>query len=176
MNGDENKVKQDKRKKLFFELLRYCVAGGVAFLFDSGTLYLFNSVILPPMGNVAVFGAAEDSIFYWDVRLAIATTMGFIVGIIVNYLISIFFVFTGETQKAKGRSVKAFVIFAVVGFIGYLLTVAGVQLGCAIFGITTDKAAPNYDGFGLLMVRAVVAGIVMIWNYVGRKVLVYKGE
>lgn len=165
-----------KTKKLLTELLRYCVAGGVAFLFDSGTLYLFNSVILPDMGSAALFGVSEGSWLYWDIRLAIATTLGFIVGITVNYLISIFFVFTGETQKKRGRNVKAFLIFALVGFIGYLLTVAGVQLGCIIFGITTDKAAANYNGIGLLAVRAVVAGIVMIWNYVGRKVLVYKGE
>ena len=33
-----------------------------------------------------------------------------------------------------------------------------------------------YEGFGSLLVRAVVAGIVMMWNYIGRKILVYKGE
>ena len=176
MNEDNKQKPANDRRKLIYELLRYCVAGGVAFLFDSGTLLLFSRLILPDMGNIALFGVSEDSIFYWDVRLAVATTLGFIVGIIVNYLISIFFVFTGDKQKERGRNVKAFIIFTVVGIIGYIMTVAGVQLGCAIFGITTDKEAANYDGFGLFMVRAVVAGIVMIWNYVGRKVFVYKGE
>ena len=150
------------KKKLLFELLRYCVAGGAAFLFDTATLYLFNDLILPDMGRTAFAGMELD----W--RLAVATSLGFIVGIVVNYLISIWFVFTTEKQKERGRNVKAFLIFALVGFIGYLLTVGGVQLGCWIIN--------RHEGLGALLVRAVVAGIVMIWNYVGRKVLVYKGE
>ncbi|MBO4277412.1 MAG: GtrA family protein [Clostridia bacterium] len=153
--------KQDK-KALLMELLRYCVAGGVAFLFDTATLYLFNEHILPYMGRSTVAGIELD----W--RLALATTLGFIVGITVNYLVSIWFVFTTEKQKQRGRNVKAFLLFALVGFIGYLLTVGGVQLGCWMFGV--------YEGFGSLVVRAAVAGIVMLWNYIGRKVLVYKGE
>lgn len=159
--NDENK-KQGGLKKLILELLRYCVAGGVAFIFDTATLWLFNEKILPDMGRSDIFG------FTLDWRLALATTAGFIVGIIVNYLISIFFVFTGDKQKERGRNVKAFVIFTIVGLIGYFLTVGLVQLGCWLFDC--------YEGIGSLLVRAVVAGIVMIWNYVGRKVFVYKGE
>ena len=152
----------EKKKKILFELLRYCVAGGAAFLFDTGTLYLFNDKILPDLGRNQILGITVD----W--RLALATTFGFIVGITVNYLISIFFVFTTEKQKERGRNAKAFFLFALVGFIGYLLTVGGVQLGCWMFDV--------YEGIGSLAVRAVVAAIVMVWNYVGRKVFVYKGE
>lgn len=152
----------DNKKRIIMELLRYCVAGGAAFVCDTATYFLFNQFILPDMGRSPIFGAELD----W--RLALATTLGFIVGIVVNYLISIFFVFTGEKQKARGRNFKAFMIFALVGFIGYLLTVAGVQLGSWLFNA--------YEGVGSLIVRAVVAGIVMVWNYVGRKVFVYKGE
>lgn len=163
-NNEENTAEKPKqsKKQLIKELLRYCVAGGAAFVFDTATLWLFNEHILPYMGRAAFLGIELD----W--RLALATTLGFIVGITVNYLISIWFVFTTEKQKERGRNIKAFLLFALVGFIGYLLTVGGVQLGCWMFNV--------YEGPGSLLVRAVVAGIVMIWNYIGRKILVYKGE
>lgn len=163
-NNEDNPAEKPKqsKKQLIKELLRYCVAGGAAFVFDTATLWLFNEHILPYMGRADFLGIELD----W--RLALATTLGFIVGITVNYLISIWFVFTTEKQKERGRNVKAFLLFALVGFIGYLLTVGGVQLGCWMFNV--------YEGFGSLLVRAVVAGIVMMWNYIGRKILVYKGE
>ena len=153
---------KDKYKNLIKEMLRYAVAGGSAFVFDYLTLWLFNEIILPDMGKSVLLGVDID----W--RLALATTFGFIVGIVVNYLVSIWFVFTGENQKARGRNVKAFLIFTAVGIVGYFLTVGGVQLGCWMFDC--------YEGLGALLVRGVVAGIVMVWNYLGRKILVYKGE
>ena len=93
----------DKNKSLIKELLRYLVAGGSAFVFDLITKTLFHSVILPEdMGTFAVFG------FENEVRVTVATALGFTVGLIVNYIISIFFVFTTDAQKERGKGVKPF--------------------------------------------------------------------
>ena len=86
----------DKKKNLIKELLRYLVAGGSAFVFDLITKTLFHSLILPEdMGTFSVLG------FENEVRVTLATTAGFLVGLIVNYVISIFFVFTSEHKKGS---------------------------------------------------------------------------
>ena len=73
--------------------------------------------------------------------------------------------FNRPGQQEMGKSVGAFLIFGVVGLIGLALTELGMMLGVGLLG----------DKF-LLPVKIVVAGIVMVWNYLGRKIFVYGGK
>lgn len=73
--------------------------------------------------------------------------------------------FNRPGQQEKGKSLGAFLIFAVVGLIGLALTELGMMLGVALLG----------DAF-LLPIKIVVAGLVMVWNYLGRKIFVYGGK
>ncbi len=147
------------------ELLRYCVAGGTAFVFDLITKTLFNSLILPAdMGTFSIFG------FVNEVRVTLATTAGFVVGLIINYVISIFFVFTTESQKEKGKGLKPFLIYLAVAIVGLLVNIGVTQLGCNIFSIGKE------DAFMFMFVSCIAAGVALIWNYIGRKIFVYKGE
>lgn len=141
------------------EFLRYCVVGGIAFLVDAGVLALFYYLILEHV-DALIFGNV-------DLRNTLATAFGFIAGLAANYILSIIFVFNNEKQKSKNNA-KAFVIYAVVGVIGLVLTEIGMNLGKAILDSSYDRFLP--------LVKVVVAGIVLIWNYIGRKVFVYKGE
>ncbi len=155
----------DKRKSLIKELLRYLVAGGSAFVFDLITKTLFHSLILPEdMGEFAIFG------FVNEVRVTIATALGFLVGLIVNYVISIFFVFTTETQKERGKGVKPFLIYLAVSIVGLIVNIGVTQLGCNILDVSKD------DTLMFMFVSCVAAGVALIWNYIGRKIFVYKGE
>lgn len=155
----------DKRKKLIKELLRYMVAGGSAFACDLLTKTLFHSLILPAdMGTFSVFG------FVNEVRVTLATAAGFIVGLIVNYLVSIFFVFTSESQKEKGKGVKAFLIYLAVSIVGLLINIGVTQLGCNIMSVSKD------DTIMFMIISCAAASVALIWNYIGRKIFVYKGE
>ncbi|MBE6684005.1 MAG: GtrA family protein [Ruminococcaceae bacterium] len=155
----------DKRKKLIKELLRYMVAGGSAFACDLLTKTLFHSLILPAdMGSFSVLG------FVNEVRVTLATAAGFIVGLIVNYLVSIFFVFTSESQKEKGKGVKAFLIYLAVSVVGLLINIGVTQLGCNIMSISKD------DTIMFMLISCAAAAVALIWNYIGRKIFVYKGE
>lgn len=101
---------EEKRRKLlslFWEFFRYAVVGGIAFLADYGTLFLFQELILT--------GGTP-----WE--LFISTAAGFIVGLIVNYVLSLTFVFRRKDNRGSGKSVAAFLIFTVVGVIGLGLT------------------------------------------------------
>lgn len=130
---------EEKRRKLlslFWEFFRYAVVDGIAFLADYGTLFLFQ-------------------------ELFISTAAGFIVGLIVNYVLSLTFVFRRKDNCGSGKSVAAFLIFTVVGVIGLGLTELIMYLGTELLHIS------------YLIVKIAAAAIVLVWNYVGRKVLIF---
>ena len=126
-------------RKNLMEFLRYVLVGGISAVVDMAVNYC----------------------------MLISVTAGFIVGIIVNYILSNLFVFISAEQKEKGRNVKAFLLYVLVGVIGYGLTVGLTLVGTKLIG---------EDGIWYLIMTCVVKGIVLIWNYLGRKVLVYKGK
>ena len=131
---------------LFFEFLRYVLVGGIAFVVDFLTLYVCREFVFqtPPYG------------------LYIATACGFIAGLVVNYTLSLCFVFTQAKDRGKGRSVGAFCVFGGVGLVGLVLTEAGMWLGVEVLNL-------NY-----LIVKLGVTGVVLFWNYLGRKVLIFR--
>ena len=144
----------NKRSGLILELLRYCIVGGVAAVVDMAVNYVMLYI---------VFGASKDD----GLQVALSVTAGFLVGLTVNYILSNVFVFNKESQQKKGKTLKAFLIYAAVGVIGYFLSVGLTLLGTNFIGDT---------GFWYLVLTCFVKGIVLIWNYVGRKIFVYHGE
>ena len=142
------------KKDTLFEFLRYAIVGGVAALVDMGVNYATLYFIL---------GATKDD--KWQV--AAAVTAGFIVGLIVNFVLSNLFVFRSAEQQKEGKTIKAFIIYALVGVIGYFITVGLTLLGTLFIG---------KSGFWYLLLTCAVKGIVLVWNYIGRKILVYRGN
>ena len=108
-------------RKNLMEFLRYVLVGGVSAVVDMAVNYCMLYFILK---------ATKDD----ALPVAVSVTAGFVVGIIVNYVLSNLFVFTSEEQKEKGRNVKAFLLYVLVGVIGYGLTVVLTLLGTKIIG------------------------------------------
>ena len=81
--------------------------------------------------------------------------------IFVNYVLSLTFVFRRKDNRGSGKSVAAFLIFTVVGVIGLGLTELIMYLGTELLHIS------------YLIVKIAAAAIVLVWNYVGRKVLIF---
>ena len=86
---------------------------------------------------------------------------GFIAGLSVNYVLSLLFVFTQKKDKGKGRTVGAFLIFGVIGLLGLFFTELGMWVG-------VELLCWNY-----MLVKALVTGAVLAWNYLGRKILIF---
>lgn len=145
---------QKVSKSTIFEFLRYVIVGGVSAVVDMGVNYVTLYFIL---------GGTKDDRPY----VALAVTAGFLVGLAVNYILSNIFVFSTAEQRQKGRTVGAFLIYLAVGVVGYGLTVGLTLLGTLVIG---------ESGFWYLLMTCVVKGLVLIWNYIGRKILVYKGK
>lgn len=151
-NGSSNAA-SDGRKTLVFEFLRYAVVGGVSFVADTGAM------------------TAVKEIFFKEnctaLQMGICVAVGFVVGLICNYILSNLFVFKSKEQREKGKTLSAFLIYVAVGAVGFGLTELGMWAGVKIVGP---------DGLWYILVKCFVAGVVMIWNYVGRKIFVYRGK
>ena len=133
------------RSPVVGEFLRYAVVGGVAFLVDFATLV-----------------AAQELFFRrFACGVYIAAVLGFFSGLAANYALSLRFVFVQEKDRGRGRSLGAFMVFAVVGAMGLVWTEVGMWAGIELMKW-------NY-----MFVKALVTAAVLAWNYLGRKVLVF---
>ena len=144
---------KQKQRQLLFEFLRYVLVGGVAFVVDAGVL------------------AAAKELFFKNNctagQMAVCVAGGFVAGLAANYLLSNLFVFRSAEQRERGRSFKAFLVYAAVGVVGFGLTELLMYLGVSVVGS---------DGLWYLAVKCAVAAVVLVWNYVGRKLFVYQGK
>lgn len=125
----------------------------IAYLFVGGIAFLINTAILLLVRDNAI--GAGYSIQMADAAGGIA---GFIVGLIVNYYLSLLFVF-----KAKS-STKDFVIVLIIGAIGLFMTTGGLVLLNA------------YMGIPILIAQCIITGTVFFWNFIARKMMVYKDK
>ena len=143
-------MQKDGLMVLVGEFLRYAIVGGLAFLADFGTLVL----------------AQECFLKQFACGVYVATVFGFVVGLIVNYILSLWFVFTQKKDKGKGRSIGAFLVFGIIGLLGLFWTELGMWIGIELL-------TWNY-----MAVKVLVTGAVLMWNYLGRKLLIFnsKGE
>ena len=131
--------------KVFYEFLRYCTVGGIAFLADFGALVLAQELFLKE----------------FVIGVYVATALGFVVGLSVNYTLSLWFVFVQEEYGRKGRNVGTFIVFGVIGLVGLLWTELGMWIG-------VECLEWNY-----MIVKVLVTGAVLGWNYLVRKILIF---
>ena len=154
---------QQTKKELFWEIFRYLLVGGLATIFDYAAWYVFFTWVLPTslVGEV------------WAV--IISTAMGFLVGLLVNWVLSLTFVFKQVKNKEEAKSSKSFLIFTIVGLIGLAITEVGMLIA---------NVLPTFSFLGFAQflghewkwwfTKVTMTCIVLVWNYVGRKVLIFK--
>ena len=134
------------RQRTFWEFFRYLFAGGFAFVVDFATLIGCRELIFKDLA--------------WGVYLSVL--LAFVAGHVTNYLLSLWFVFRDPEERRRGWTWKAFWLFAVVGASGAGITEFGMWIGYGILG-------GNY-----VLVKVVMAAVVFVWNFIGRKLIVLK--
>ena len=133
-----NRLFREKTTNIFIQFFRYIFVGGFAFLADAFTLWLCEK---------------------W-MNYMIAAAIAFVVGLAVNYALSIWFVFS-ESSKVKNK-VKEFVVYGIIGLIGLLITEGIMYLFTDVFGLY------------FLISKIIAAAIILVWNFAARKVVLYK--
>ena len=125
--------KTDNSKIQFF---RYIFVGGFAAVVNIGSLYIFKEAL--------------------HMHYLIANILGFVLGLITNYLLSKYFVFAKEKSINK---ILEFIIYAIIG-------VVGLGFDTMFMWIFTDKV-----GMYFMISKLLSTGIVFIWNFGGKKLL-----
>ena len=97
----------------------------------------------------------------FGVNYLVSATISFAVSVIFNYLASMRYVFTHKEDMSRRRE---FAIFVVLSVIGLLINNACMWAGVELLGI-------HY-----LIVKIGATAIVMIWNFVTRKIFLDAGE
>jgi putative flippase GtrA len=132
-------------RKLIMEFFRYVIVGGISFIIDFLTLILLYEYIMPTSA----------------LSLYISNVGGFFAGVISNYSLSVKFVFIEAREHEIGKSNYDKIKFAIIGILGLLINELGMYIG-------VDKMIIDYK-----IIKILMAGIVMIWNYFVRKKFVF---
>lgn len=146
----------DKNKKIIFEILRFVIVGVLATLVD----YLGTQLILMicPTGWT----------FYIITEIDLATIVGFIFGVIFNYILSISFVFMNVDKKSDSKTPKGFIKFVVLGVIGLFIGIAIMRLFALVW---TDMENIWWQ---FLIAFVIKTGITLVYNYISRKIFIFK--
>ena len=156
---------------LFMEIVRFLLVGGLATVVDYLVYVLFYYVILKDLTSIEYTFIFIPS----DLATTLSITAGFIVGNIVNYILSIVFVYIGAKDDKKTQTAKSFLIFTLIGILGLLLKVCIQNGGNALVGLLNIAEDRKFLLWFLnTCVYAVATLIVLVWNYVGRKLLIFK--
>ena len=131
-------------KKLFLEetddtklqFFRYIFVGGFAAVVNIGSLYVFKECI--------------------HMHYLIANVVGFILGLVTNYILSKWLVFTKENNV---NAILEFTIYALIG-------VLGLAFDTLFMWIFTSKMGLYY-----MLSKIVSTGLVFIWNFFARKMI-----
>lgn len=99
-------------KKLFYQLMKYGVVGGIAFIVDYGSLYLLTE--------------------FAGVHYMLSAAIAFILGLICNYILSTSWVF-GESKISN--KMAEFIGFAVIGVLGLLLNELIIYVSTDLIGL-----------------------------------------
>lgn len=162
----EERIQQTK-KQLILEILRFLIVGGTATLVDYFVFWIFDGVLFPLISTAA---------WWTTVSLIVATALGFCVGLVVNWLLSVRFVFKQVKNKEEASSKKSFALFTIIGVIGLAITEVGILLlvailpGFSLFG-TTELLGTTWAKW---LAKIVMTCIVLVWNYIGRKLFIFK--
>lgn len=97
----------------------------------------------------------------FSVNYLVSATVSFTASVVFNYLASMRYVFTHREGMSRRRE---FAIFVVLSVIGLLINNGCMWAGVELFGI-------HY-----LLTKIVATAIVMVWNFVTRKVFLDGGN
>lgn len=127
--------------KLIKQMIKFGFVGVLCFFIDYGIMVFLTEV----------FG----------INYLVSSTISFCISVIVNYILSVTFVF--ETDKKKNK-IKEFIVFVVLSTIGL-----GINELCMKLGV--DFLHIHY-----MVVKIGATAVVMVYNFVSRKMFIEKKD
>ncbi len=137
----------EKMKNLLNQIIRFGIVGIICFFIDFGITIGFTNQL--------------------GVHYMISKFLGFVISAVVNYLLSIKFVFTHKKEMGKG---KEFTVFLILSAIGLVINEA-VMYVCidVIYRHSASLQALISDPLMVSASTIVATGVVMVYNFISRK-------
>lgn len=133
-----NRVCRGETHNTLIQLIRYTFVGGLAFLIDYSLLYILTEY------------------YCWHYLLSAAAA--FSIGLTINYILSIFWIFTEHKLHSK---MKEFFVYAVIGIIG--LGLNEIFMWCF-----TEIFLLHY-----MLSKLISTVFVYAWNFFSRKYILF---
>lgn len=143
-NAIEIFTRKFPRQSLIGQFVRYLFTGGIAFVLD--------------------FGLFALCLYIFELHYLLANFVGLVVGLIVNYYISVAWVFSACKRSLENKKAVEFGIFAIVGIIG-----VGINQLCMFLMIGCLE-------YQEMLSKMAAAVIVLLWNFGARKLLLFKSS
>ncbi|MDD6237520.1 MAG: GtrA family protein [Clostridiales bacterium] len=140
-----------KVKKILAEIVRFGIIGVLATLLDWGIFYVLTNFL---------------GVYY-----VVSSVIGFCVSVVFNYLLSRVWVFH-VTQKQN--LVREFVLFMITSIIGLGINTLVLWLCVEWLFVQMTFLSVIPDDILELIGKAAATFVVMVWNYLIRKFLVFK--
>lgn len=141
-------------KKLWAQIWKFGIVGGISFLIDFGIFALLSNGL--------------------HVHYLISNFFSFTISLIVNYLLSMKFVFVRKDNADKRIE---FIIFTILSAVGLLLNEGIIYLWHdVIYGSIPLLSNMISENFSKLFGKIVATGIVMVYNFVTRKIFLEKKD
>ena len=150
--------KEEKRKKLFAQILKFGFVGGTSFVIDF-VITLIVSKLCRTFGMEVATAATVGSVF------------GFCISLVYNYIMSMKFVF--ERRDDMNRT-KEFAIFVLLSLIGMGINSAIMFFGVRGFETFLPDIVAQYPDPVTAFVKMFATGVVMVYNFISRKMTLEK--
>jgi len=132
------KLLKNKTESTAIQFFRYTLVGGTAFIVDIYSLFAFTE--------------------FFHIHYLISAALAFLLGAIVNYILSIFWVF--NKRKINDKYFE-FGIFVLIGLAGLGL------IEVSIWFLT------EHMHFHYLLSKMIASAMIYIFNFFGRKILLF---
>lgn len=140
------------------EIVRFLIVGGLATLIDmfvmGVVLYAFDPSLYPAFYNVWIGGKDPST-----AATVVGTCCGFIAGLIVNYILSVIFVFD---NKGKSKTALGFVAFTALSAIGLAIHIVGMYIGYDLLKLNEWA------------VKIFLTVVVLVYNYISKRLILFK--
>lgn len=138
---------------LGWELFRFALVGIVASVAD----FLCTSLTRAGLNATGLADMSSGT----TVITVIAVTVGFAVGVVINYLLSVYMVYKSSNRSTARKW------WGVLLFI--LLSAVGLLIGIGIEAWLYDSVGLSY-----ILVFIIRTVIVLVWNYISRKLILFR--
>ncbi len=130
------KIVLEKTENIKLQFFRYLFVGGFAAIVNIGSLFIFKE--------------------WLNIHYLIANVIGFIFGLITNYILSKWLVFSKENNL---NLVLEFITYAIIGVLGLGFDTLFMWLFTSILGLY------------YMLSKIISTGLVFIWNFFARKAI-----